>query len=1145
MDDSEEAYKAALKRVEELLKKQQALNKSTERLKESWEVISSQIFKLDGAAFFKQIPLSQENIKRLNEEIKTTNDQIKALGKEFGEALDSDKKIQEFQTGFETAYGNFRAQVADLDKDSDEYYKHQIEYLNLIRDLNKDIASLSDDELLKMGKYVQAGGALSGIYSDLSDEAKDLVKSSTNIADKLIDSERAANDLADEVEKARKKLADGSREAFSLGAGLKAAFKENVFKGGLGALMEFDRVLNDVQKNTGIAMDTDANSATFAGLTTRVSQFGMSAEKAGQMMSAMSNELDTTNFSVLSKATEDFAAIEGATSASAEEITTIAGQLMRMGASSSDVKEYMQDASNMARRFGVNSKKAMSDISRNITKMRSMGFAGGEESLTKMVIQAQKLNKNIDEVFNVAERARAIEGAMEMASQLQLAGGSFANINPMDLLAAARNSPEELQKILNQMGSEMGKFNEKTGMVEFSASDKDRLQMVADATGQTLEDIMDGIQKSKIDADKLQMFDGMLNGLSEADKALAESSLSDMMKWDAKQQKFVLDADNNLAKKMGITNLEDLSEKDIKAMIEKKKADDALLEKQNLRNQNFQEALTNFWGALQSMFALLEPIITALTSVMQTVTMFIAELPGWGKWLVGSLLAAFALFGTSVGAFILKGVGGFAKGVLGVGSLFKKGGMASLGDKIKEKFTGKSKVESTELASKAKGPAPTVGAGLKSLAQGLKAMGKNFGDVAKGIATVALAGPAFLLFTPALPGLMVMALAGTLSVPITAGFQSLSKGFQSMGKKFGDVALGATALTLASLAFITFIPTLPGLMVMALAGTLSVPITAGFQSLSKGFQSMGKKFGDVALGAAALSLVGISLLLFTVALPGLLVLSLAGLLIAPILLGFTALTTGFSMLGAAFPLVALGAAALALIGVAMLAVAGSILIFAMAGQMISKMGFGWLSDLGWSLLTATPGLILGGASLLIATPGLIFGSIGLMAIAGAAMVASQVDWTIIANMGNALLMASGGLLAFSLSALMFANPIALFGMMIMVSSIAALAAVMIPLSLSLQLGADSMTKFAIGLERLSAAADALSDEKLAKLQKISDAMAKASAAGNIAAATAATAEAAGGGAGGAGGGTRKLEIDIKMNGRDVAYTINKDTQIVK
>ena len=88
-----------------------------------------------------------------------------------------------------------------------------------------------------------------------------------------------------------------------------------------------------------------------------------------------------------------------------------------------------------------------------------------------------------------------------------------------------------------------------------------------------------------------------------------------------------------------------------------------------------------------------------------------------------------------------------------------------------------------------------------------------------------------------------------------------------------------------------------------------------------------------------------------------------------------------------------------------------------------------------------------------------------------------------------------------------------------------------------------MTKFAIGLERLSSAADTLSDEKLAKLQKISDAMAKASAAGNVAGAMASTAEGAGGGAGG--GGVRKIEVDVKLNGRELQSYIVKDTAIAK
>jgi uncharacterized membrane protein YccC len=146
-------------------------------------------------------------------------------------------------------------------------------------------------------------------------------------------------------------------------------------------------------------------------------------------------------------------------------------------------------------------------------------------------------------------------------------------------------------------------------------------------------------------------------------------------------------------------------------------------------------------------------------------------------------------------------------------------------------------------------------------------------------------------------------------------------------------------------------------------------------------------------------------------------------------------------------------------------------------------------------------------------------------------------------MGDALSQAAGGLFLFSLSAVMFTSPFVLAGIFFMVMAITALAAVMVPLATSLQLGASSLTNFAIGLERLSAAADTLSDEKLAKLQKISEAMAKASASGNVAGAMANTAEAAGGGGGN--GGVRKIEVDVKLNGREIQNFIVKDTAIAK
>jgi hypothetical protein len=1110
----DEKYKKALENVESMLKKQQALNKSADKLRDSWNAISSQIFGLDGAAFFKQIPLSVEDIKRLNDKIKDVNDQVRVLGEEFGKALDDDGNLKRISGDVSDLFGQMKIEQEKFGESSREAYEAELNYLKQIRESVSELSNLSDDDLKTIGEHISEGGKLSEIYDQ---------------------------NLHDQLEKARKELEMGSKEAFSLGEGLKKAFKENVISGGLKSLMEFDQTINDVQKNTGIMMDD--NSAAFADLTTRVAVFGVSAAKAGEYMTAMSDELNTTNFSVLSKAAEDFALIEGATGASADEITTISGQLMRMGQSSADVKNYMEDASQMAKRFGLNSKKAIGDISKNISKMRSMGFVGGEKSLANMVVTAQKLNMNVDEIFDVAKKARNIEGAMEMASELQLAGGSFANINPMDLLSAARKGPEELQKILTKMGGDVGKFNEKTGTYDFDPVDVDRLQMVADATGQSLDSIMNGIQKSGLDKVKLNPFKDMMGGLDEADKAMAESALGDMMKFNKETGKMELDVESDMAKKMGITDLDQINGDMITDMLKMKKEEDETLEKQNARNQAFQESLNNFWMALQSIFSVFQPILEVLTTVMQSITSVFGELPGWSKWLIGGLM----LFGTSFGASVLTFVG---KGLVGLKDVFtgKSGIIGKLRGVIPGgKGDGDGDTPPTsDMASKAKGPAPTVGAGLMSLAEGLKAMGKDFGTVAKGILAVAMSGPAFLLFVPALPGLLLMAGIGMVGPLVTAGFNAIGDGLIKLGENFGSVMKGVAALAIMAVPMIIFTASLPGLLMMALVGVAAPLITAGFGALNTGLGLLGNNFTNVLKGSVAMAIVGASLIPFAFALSMMTDVSWEAVLASLAFMVMAAAVVvgmGFLLAGPQAVLLLAGAAA-------MLIIAAALLVFAFAMQqmlpvMTAMQGadFSWMANLGWALLSAAPGLLLGGIALGYATPFLLFGSLGLMAISAAALVASQVDWAIISGMGDALSNAASGLFWFSLSAMAFANPLSVMGMMIMVVAISALAAVMVPLATSLQLGASSLTNFAIGLERLSAAADTLSDEKLAKLQKISEAMAKASASGNVAGAMANTAEAAGGGGGN--GGVRKIEVDVKLNGREIQSFIVKDTAIAK
>jgi hypothetical protein len=107
---------------------------------------------------------------------------------------------------------------------------------------------------------------------------------------------------------------------------------------------------------------------------------------------------------------------------------------------------------------------------------------------------------------------------------------------------------------------------------------------------------------------------------------------------------------------------------------------------------------------------------------------------------------------------------------------------------------------------------------------------------------------------------------------------------------------------------------------------------------------------------------------------------------------------------------------------------------------------------------------------------------------------------------------------------------------------------MVPLSDSLNTGADGLDRFADGLAKLQAAANSLDLDKLESLKELSVGMATAKAGGGMGDELAKIAEAmlklTGGGGGPKGGGNRKIEIDLKLSGRDLQTIIIDDTSIV-
>lgn len=1135
--NNDKAYKEALKQLDNMINKQKALGKSTEALNNSWNAIASEIFKMDGAQFFKNVEKSPAQLKAMGKEIQQLEETFVNLGEEFSKSLSQDDKIKKIQKSLKGVgdefklsasklnsemKSNFNTVLQGLDKDLMKIIKNekdledalkgkkkltdeQIKKLKEIKGfqdletkhqkLTEDFNKKMEDRLKVFKKYnseisLMSKEAISNVMSQMA-EGKDLpeILKTANTEERkflaaLSENPAMLNEINKGMDTIPSKIKEIEEEAgkmnkqFSLGKSILGALGSAasglgsiIRKDWISSMTKFDSVLNDVQKETGINMD--ANAEGFARLQTNVAQFGMSIEQAGKMMGAMGQELQTTDFSVLSKAAQDFSMIEGATGAASEDITTIAGELMRAGEGSEQVKDFMQGADQMARQFGVSSKKALGDISKNIKKMRTMGFVGGEESLKKMVMTANRLRMNVDEIFDVAKRARTIEGAMDMAAELQLAGGSFSNINPMELLSAARKGPEELQKILTGMGKDVGHWvtdmngNKK---YQFDPVDVDRLQMVADATGQSLDSIQNMIQKNAEDTEKLNPFQGMIDGVEDADKELVKSGLSQMLKV-GKDGKIEIDASSDMAKRMGVDSMEDLQAMSGQQLKEKMAADAATLEEENKRNQSLKQSFDNFLNALMSVFSFFQPALEFLTKVMQEVTSVFTTvmgwLPGWGKVLLGGLMLFGALFSTSVGAFITQGIGGFLKGV---GSFAKssfdlikqvmtgKGGEAlgGLGGKIKEKFMG--------------------GGGTKDLAEsGLKTGGDVAGQ--KNMTPQAGAG-------------------------IKGFFTGLSEGIQSFGKvDMGAIAKFALSLLIIGGAIIGF-----GYAMATIGGEAGIGqmVTAG-----------------ASLGMLMLAVWGLSVIAKSVDMGGVLKGALA-----------------MAIVGAA--LVPFAFAAQMLTGVDLMSVLGALGILALV--VVALIGLGALlmtPIVGWLLMAGIAALIAIGAGLLLAGTGMLAASVAMEKLAG-------IDWAGFAGMGDALGAVVPGLMAFSLAAMMFMNPLTLLGIIFMVGALTSLAAIMAPLAQSLTLGADSLDRFASGLEKLSAAADKLSLDKLEKLKELSDSMANA---GAGAAAVAAMANAGnnngGGGGKGGDGEVRKIEVNVKMNGRDMQNFIVKDTAIIK
>ena len=798
---------ASSKEEEKLLKMYQASLKSAKGLKEVdvvMDSISQKILGMGTDAWFSQGVKSAEQLAQEQLRIKKLTDDISLSQGQLNEKLKESLTTEDARVGIEDKLGH-------LKKMSLESFSSHLSRASGLSDIEKSILASSGS---MVEKHKMINKLLKGKLDLTQDVNRELAVSIAGHTEEAEGINNINNELSEGVAllaETEVGFAEPLRDSLDVMKGINQYSK--VFsKGVVEFVFDFDQAISNAQKDTGIFFKQ--NTQGMADLTSRTRHFGMSIEQTTELMGVLGDGLKSTNFEFLKSATEDFAAIQKGIGISAEELGGISNEMMFFGSSSKDVKEYFESINSTSQSLGINTRNVVRQITQNIGKMRQFGFSEGEKSLERMAAKAEMLGINLSGIFDVAEKARTLEGALGMAAELQLAGGSFSQINPMDLLAAARKGPKELGDILTKMGSDVGDFNKETGKYEFNAVDIDRLKIVANATDLSLDDIQKSIAKTATIAAKTDVFGNMFSGADKMEKELAKGSLAKMLDLAADGTITVSKDFEKIFAAHGVSN-ENLAKMDkdkIEEILKASKAEQESVEKRAESNKSLTEAFSSFIGSIQSMFGFLEPVLIALSDVFNFVGDFMSQLSENTKKGVSAMLFL---------AYAIRKMPQL------------KNLKNSIGEKLKSGFTRKRGEEDSSggISSKA-----GSGGGMKSLSEGLKSMsGKK---VRSGIANVAFYGPAGLLGLLGVPFLLGVGALGWIGGQGLAGLAIGLGAFNGKRIKSGIANLAlfglAGALATLSLPFLLGVGLLGGFAAVgltALAGGLSAfgnPATAGF-----------------------------------------------------------------------------------------------------------------------------------------------------------------------------------------------------------------------------------------------------------------------------------------------------------------------------
>lgn len=517
-------------------------------------------------------------------------------------------------------------------------------------------------------------------------------------------------------------------------------------------------------------------------------RLGMSIESLTKAQQAYNNEVGTSVL-LSAKSLESITAITQGTALTADETGTLVGQFKLLGKNASGVKNFVEDTSVEATNMGVNLNKVLRNISTNFRQIQSFNFANGINGIQKMAMFADMYRINISSAFASIDKARTLEGAVEMSAKLMVMGGEFTKQNMFELGFMARNRPEEFMKKMSEMTRGVYFFNKQTGEFETSAFDLDRLRAVSEATNIPFQELTETARRlSEINLAKSQ-----LGAIDPKDKDLIAN-----MAEITKDGKFTVTLGRD------VIDIRNLGANQIALLKEQEKS----LEMRAKDALTFDQEFSTLIAEFKTLFL---PILKSLNNLLRTVQSGLGET---GRLFVGGIGLAVA----SLTPLILK--------LVELGSV-KKIGLASIvaGKGVPEMSPmGKMGKTGTAMGGlgKAAGGALAVGGAFLAASYGIKMIAESFKElspdqlnaITKAIVTmgisipasliaISLAGAATAKVAPLIA--LVFGSIGLAALGMGKGIElattGLSKLFSSLTpeitKNLGSIAIGLTGIGLS------------------------------------------------------------------------------------------------------------------------------------------------------------------------------------------------------------------------------------------------------------------------------------------------------------------------------------------------------------